>query len=177
VESHGLAPGNELESVAVIHIGSGPYTAIVTGKNNSSGIGLVEFYDVTGTNLRPVNMSTRGLVQPGDNVLIGGFILQDGNGSTNVVVRAIGPSLASAGIANPLADPSLELRNSNGSLLLSNDNWQDWNPAELNAVGLAPTDPAEAAFLLLLDPGAYTAIVRGEGNSTGIALVEFYQLP
>lgn len=177
VESHGLAPGNDLESVAVIHIGATPYTAIVTGKNNSSGIGLVEFYDVTGTNLRPVNMSTRGLVQPGDNVLIGGFILQDGNGSTNVVVRAIGPSLASAGIANPLADPSLELRNSNGALLLGNNNWQDWNPAELNAVGLAPMDPKEAAFLLLLDPGAYTAIVRGEDDSTGIALVEFYQLP
>ena len=179
LQQYGLTPTSNLEAAAVIDPGiGGNFTAIIRGKNNSSGIAVVEFYDVVdGATMHLRNVSSRGLVQPGDNVMIGGLILQDGNGPTHVVARALGPSLTSSGIGNPLADPTLELRNSNGELLLSNDNWQEAQAAELNDVGLAPTNPAEAAILALLDQGAYTAIVRGTGNSTGIALVEFYQLP
>ena len=179
LQKYGLTPTSNLEAAGLIDpdIG-GNFTAVVRGKNNSSGIAVVEFYDVVdGATMHLVNVSSRGLVQQGDNVMIGGLILLDGNGPTHVVARAIGPSLTNAGIANPLPDPTLELRNSNGALLVSNDNWQEGQAAELNAVGLAPTNPAEAAILALLDPGTYTAIVRGQGDSTGIALVEFYQLP
>jgi hypothetical protein len=178
VAKHGLAPTNELESAAVIFPGGGDhYTAVVRGKNDSSGIGLVEFYDVSGINLRPENVSTRGLVQQGDNVMIGGFILAGGYGSTPVVVRAIGPSLANAGVTNALANPSLELHDSNGATVASNDDWKETQEAEINASGLAPHDPAESAIVALLEAGTYTAIVRGHGNTTGIALVEVYQLP
>jgi hypothetical protein len=180
VQKYGLAPASDLESAAVIHAGGGPggqYTAIVRGKNNSSGIGLVEFYDVTDTSARPVNLSTRGLVQSGDNVMIGGFIAAGGYGNTAFVVRGIGPSLASFGIANPLSDPLLELHDSNGVAIATNDNWQDSQQAEINAAGLAPTNPAESAILALLPAGSYTAIVRGKADGSGIALVEAYQLP
>ena len=179
LQKYGLTPTSNLEAAALIDPGiGGNFTAVVRGKNNSSGIAVVEFYDVIdGATMHLRNVSSRGHVQPGDNVMIGGLILLDGHGPTRVVARAIGPSLTSSGIANPLADPTLELRNSNGTLLVSNDNWQEEQAAELNAVGLAPTNSAEAAILALLDPGAYTAIVRGKGDATGIALVEFYQLP
>jgi hypothetical protein len=137
---------------------------------------LVEFYDVTGNNLRPVNISTRGLVQPGDNVMIGGFILADGNAGAHIVARALGPSLVDSGIANPLPDPALELHDGNGAIVATNDDWRDTQEAELNATGLAPNNPAESAILAYLGTGSYTAIVRGQANSTGIALVEVYQL-
>jgi hypothetical protein len=174
---YGLAPASDLESAAVIHPGAAQYTAIVRGKNNSSGIGLVEFYDVSGTNLRPGNVSARGLVQTGDNVMIGGFILADGYGPTPVVVRALGPSLAGFGIANPLPDPTLELHDGNGATLAVNDNWQETQEVQIKETGLAPTNPAESAIYALLQAGTYTAVVRGKGTSTGLALVEVYQLP
>jgi hypothetical protein len=178
VQKYGLAPASDLESAAVIYPGTGgQYTAIVRGKNNSTGIGLVEFYDVTGNYARPVNLSTRGLVQPGDNVMIGGFIAAGGYGNTAFVVRGIGPSLASFGISNPLADPLLELHDSNGVAIATNDNWQDSQETEINATGLAPTNPAESAILALLPAGSYTAIVRGKADGSGVALVEAYQLP
>jgi hypothetical protein len=178
LQNRGLAPANALDAAAVIYPGAGgQYTAIVRGKNNSSGIALVEFYDVTGTNLRPVNLSTRGLVQGGDSVMIGGSILADGYGDTHVVFRAIGPSLASAGIANPLLDPLLELYDANGFLINANDDWQQSQEAEITRTGLAPTDPTEPAIFASLSPGAYTAIVRGKGTSTGVALIELYQVP
>ena len=178
VQKYGLAPTNDLESAAVIYPGAGAqYTAVVRGKNDSSGIGLVEFYDVTGTFLRPVNLSTRGLVQAGDNVMIGGFIASGGYGNTAFVIRGIGPSLANSGIANPLADPVLELYDSNGAILATNDNWKDAQEAEINSTGLAPTNPAESAIFALLPAGTYTTIVRGSGDMSGVALVEIYQLP
>jgi hypothetical protein len=178
VQKYGLAPGNASEAAAVIYpVAGAQYTAVVRGKNNSSGIALVEFYDVSGTNSRPVNLSTRGLVQGGDNVMIGGTILQDGTGPTRVVIRAIGPSLANLGIANPLPDPVLELRDANGGFIAINDDWKDDHEAEITLAGLAPTNPAESAIFISLEPGSYTAIVRGKENSTGLALVELYQLP
>jgi hypothetical protein len=180
LQKYGLTPGSDRESAAVITPGSGTnFTAVVRGKNNSSGIALVEFYDVTGTTIQLVNASSRGLVGAGDNVMIGGFIVADGNGPTPFVLRAIGPSLSKFGVTNPLPDPLLELYNANGSIVATTDNWQE-DPAQesnLNAVGLAPSDPKESAMLVMLDPGTYTAVVRGNGGGTGVALVEIYQLP
>jgi hypothetical protein len=123
------------------------------------------------------NISARGFVQTGDNVLIGGFIL-GGNGlATNtVVVRAIGPSLSQFGIANPLPDPTLELHNGSGAIIASNDNWQDTQAAQITASGLAPTNPHESAIFATLPAGNFTAIVRGVSDTTGVALVEVYNL-
>ncbi len=178
-----LAPTVDAESAIVPFGGSSPfrpgpgfapYTAILRGKGNTTGIGVVEAYGIF-----PIlaNISARGLVGAGDNVIIGGFILGSGNESPRIVVRAIGPSLKAFGIANPLPDPVLELHNGNGLTIKSNDNWADTQVDDLQAVGLAPTDGKESAIIMRLAPGAYTAIVRGKGNATGVALVEVYSLP
>jgi hypothetical protein len=178
LQKYGLTPSSERESAAVISPAAREnFTAIVRGKNDAPGIAVVEFYDVSDTTVHLTNISARGLVQGGDNVMIGGFIAADGYGPTPFVLRAIGPSLSQFGISNPLADPTLQLFNANGSDLATNDNWQDGQPTELNAVGLAPGDPKESAMLMMLPPGAYTAIVRGSDGGTGVALVEVYQLP
>jgi hypothetical protein len=181
LQKYGLTPSSERESAIVFNPGAGRnFTAVVRGKNNSSGIAVVEFYDVIGgTTRRLANISARGLVRGGDNVMIGGFIAADGFGPTPFVVRALGPSLSKFGIANPLPDPLLELYNENGTLLWISDNWQESQVQEdyLTAAGLAPSDPKEAALLVVLRPGAYTAIVRGSDGGTGVALVEVYQLP
>ncbi|HEX8897218.1 MAG TPA: hypothetical protein VF751_00850 [Chthoniobacterales bacterium] len=181
LQKYGLTPASELEAAAEIDPGNGGnFTAIVRGKNNSSGIALVEFYDViNGATMYLANVSTRGLVQGGDNVMIGGFIAGDGNGQFPFVLRALGPSLSGFGVQNPLPDPFLELHDSNGDTLWINDNWQEDEPQkdDIIAAGLAPSDPKESAMLMMLPPGAYTAIVRGNGGGTGLALVEIYQLP
>lgn len=123
------------------------------------------------------NLSARGLVGTGDDVMIGGFIV-GGNALANnaVVVRAIGPSLAQAGVTNPLADPTLELHDSGGALIASNDDWQDTQEDQISATGLAPTNPNESAIFATLPAGGYTAVVRGDGDSTGVALVEVYSV-
>lgn len=154
------------------------YTAIVRGVNSTIGVGLVEVYDLDfGPGSTIANVSTRGFVQTGENVLIGGFIL-GGNGLNNnaVVVRAIGPSLSHFGITNPLQDPMLEVHNASGAIIASNNNWQDSQAAQITASGLAPTDPRESAILATLSAGGYTAIVRGVSDTTGVALVEIYNL-
>jgi hypothetical protein len=125
---------------------------------------------------QPVNLSTRGLVQTGNNVMIAGLILDPTAASTRIVARALGPSLAAAGIAAPLPDPTIELRDEQGALLASNDSWQDGEADALNAVGLAPANDKEAAIFTRLPAGAYTAIVRGKGTASGVALVEWYNL-
>jgi sugar lactone lactonase YvrE len=123
------------------------------------------------------NISARGFVQTGENVLIAGLIV-GGNALANnaVVLRAIGPSLASSAIANPLQDPILELHNSSGALIASNNNWQDTQKAQIMATGLAPADTHESAIYATLSAGAYTAIVRSANGATGVALVEVYNL-
>jgi hypothetical protein len=137
---------------------------------------LVEAYD-----LEPVapaalaNISTRGFVQSGNNALIGGFIV-GGPDSAKVIVRALGPSLISSGISGAVADPSLELLNANGALIMSNDNWKDTQQAEIQATGIAPLNDAESAIVATVSPGNYTAIVAGKNNSAGIGLVEVYKL-
>jgi hypothetical protein len=179
--SNGLAPTDDLESAIVISLDPGGYTAIVSGKNDGTGVGLVEAYDLDpGAASELANISTRGLVGTDSNVLIGGFILGSGGENTSVVVRALGPSLAQFGVTGVLSDPTLELHDTNGDLVQSNDNWKD-NSAEDQATlisnGLAPTDDLESAIVAPLSPGLYTAIVAGSGNLTGVGLVEVYRLP
>ena len=169
----GLAPTDPLESALLVTLDPGAYTAIVSGAGNGTGIGLVEAYDLDRTtDARLANISTRGFVQTGDNVMIGGFIIL-GSEDEDVLVRAIGPSLPLAGT---LADPLLELHNADGSILATNDNWRDTQEAEIEATGIPPANDAESAIVSTLAPGNYTAIVRGVGDTTGVALVEAYGL-
>ncbi len=173
-----VPPQNDLESAIVATLASGNYTAIVSGKNQTSGVGLVEAYDLNleaGSKL--ANISTRGSVDVGNNVMIGGFILGGGTGNANVLVRALGPSLTQAGVAGALADPTLELRDGNGVLLMGNDNWKETQQTQIEATGIPPTNEREAAVVANLPPGLFTAIVAGKSNTTGVALVEVYQLP
>ena len=172
----GLPPSNNLESAILTSLSPGDYTAIVRGVNNGTGIALVEGYDLDpagGSKLG--NISTRALVQTGDNVMIGGLIIT-GTGQENVIVRAIGPSLAQYGITNPLADPTLELHDGNGALIAFDDNWKDSQEAEIQATGFAPSNDLESAIVATLAPGNYTAIVRGKNDTIGVALVEVYGL-
>jgi hypothetical protein len=175
-----LAPSNDLESVIVSTLPPGNYTTIIRGQNNTSGVGLLEVYDVDRTvSSRLANISGRASVQTGANVLISGFIVGNNIGAAKVVVRALGPSLAQAGVSNPLADPTLELRDNNGALVIGNDNWQD-DPnqaAQISASGLALTRTQEAAVATSLAPGTYTAIVAGKNGGIGVGLVEIYNLP
>ena len=178
IEASGVAPQNDLESAIVATLQPGNYTVVVTGKNSLTGVGLVEVYDLSqGADSRLANISTRGPVQTGGNVMIGGFILGAGDGNANVVVRALGPSLAQAGINGALADPTLELHDGNGALLKSNDNWKESQQAEIEATGIAPQNELESAIKEVLPPGAITAIVAGKDGTTGVGLVEVYRLP
>ena len=180
----GIPPSHNLESAILAFLSPGPYTAIVRGNNNTTGVALVEVYDLgiaallPPGNARLANIATRGFADTGDNVLIGGFIVRPlaPATSTRVVIRAIGPSLPVPGV---LQDPSLELKDANGTTLISNDDWQQGQPAdiqEIQKLGLAPTDPRESAVIRTLLSGPYTAIVRGNGDTTGVALVEVYSL-
>ncbi|CAN5754115.1 hypothetical protein BH20VER1_BH20VER1_20380 [soil metagenome] len=173
----GVPPSNDLESALIATLAPGPYTAVVTGVGQPTGVGLVEVYDLDpAADSRLANISTRGMVETGSNVMIGGFILGRQTGARSVIVRAIGPSLAAAGINNALADPTLELRDANGGLVRSNNNWRESQEAEIIATGVPPSHNAESAIIATLPPAAYTAIVAGNGGGTGVALVEVYQL-
>src|SRR5437764_4537989 len=171
-----LAPPNAAEPAILATLDPGNYTAIVRGANNTTGVALVEGYDIdAGTSSKLENISTRGLVQTGDNVMIAGVIV-GGSGSQEVIVRALGPTLRNFGVANALADPTLELRDTNGNLIQSNDNWRSTQQAEIIATGLAPPNDAESAIVATLAPSNYTMIVRGVNSTTGVALVEVYRL-
>ena len=175
IQASGLALTRSQESAIVIILTPGTYTAVVRGKNNATGVGLVEVYDVDNAQSELANISTRSFVQLQDNVMIGGFTLGDGI-ATNLALRALGPSLASGGISNALADPTLDVRDSNGNQIDSNDNWQDdpAKAAQITAAGLAPTNNNESAIPLTLPPGQYAAIVRGKNNGVGVGLIEIY---
>jgi hypothetical protein len=171
----GIPPSDDLESaiIATLPANNSNYTAIVRGVNDGTGIGVVEAYDLNrAVNSKLANISTRGLVQTGDNVLIGGLIVL-GQNPLRVIVRAIGPSLP---VAGALADPTLELRDGNGGLIDSNDNWRSDHESEIIATTIPPTNDLESAIVRNLAPGTYTAIVRGAGGTTGVALVEAYNL-
>ncbi len=168
-----IPPTNDHDSAIVRSVNPGAYTAVLAGKGATTGIGLVEVYDLDGTvDSKLANIATRGLVDKGDSVLIGGTIVL-GTGTTSVLFRAIGPSLTLAGA---LQDPTLQLYNGQGQLIATNDNWQDTQAAAIQATTIPPTDPKEAAILRDLTPGAYTAIVRGKNGATGIAVIEAYQI-
>ncbi len=185
VEATTIPPTNDLESAIVMTLNPGEYTAILKGRNNGTGVGLVEVYDLTSTgSSKFANISTRGLVSTGNNVMIGGVIVGGGNNvGARIGVRAIGPSLSGMRVSGALADPTLELHDSNGALLAVNDNWKindqtnQSQEAEVRAAALAPTNDLESAIITSLLPGPYTAIVRGKNNTTGVALVETYNLP
>jgi len=176
IEATGIPPTDDLEAAIVATLAPGSYTAILRGNDGGTGNGLVEVYDLdTTVKSTLANTSTRGLVQTGDNVLIGGFIVGDGETDT-VVIRAIGPSLADQEVADPLQDPTLDLYNSDGAVIMSNDNWRDSQETLLQSSGLTPTNDFESAIITSLAAGEYTAIVRGKNDTTGVALVEIFNL-
>jgi hypothetical protein len=185
IRASGYAPTNGMESAMIVSLPPGNYTAIVRGINSTMGVGLVDLYDLSAISSSILsNISTRSLVQTGDSVMIGGFIVE-GTLSKRVILRAIGPELTHYGIPNPLADPNLELHNSAGALIASNDNWMTTikggiitadQVRDIMNSGLAPTNPSESAIIANLPPGNYTAIVRGKNIIIGVALVEVYDI-
>jgi hypothetical protein len=175
----GIPPTNDLESAIDATLNPGAYTAVVRGNNDTSGVALVEVYDLNqSVDSKLANISTRAFVDTGSNIVIAGFTLGSGGGDDRVIVRGLGPSLGTAGVPNALANPTLELRDSNGTLLVSNDDWQDnaTQAAEITAAGLAPSNALESAIAATLSPGAYTALLAGLNEGTGIGLVEVYDL-
>jgi hypothetical protein len=177
ITATGIAPASNLEAAIDATLNPGAYTAIVSSTNHNVGVGLVELYDLgQGAAAKLGNISTRALVGTGGEIVIAGFILGSHSDADRIVVRGIGPSLTASGVPNALPDPTLELRDSHGALLASNDNWQD-NPvsaAELIAAGLAPTNNLESAIATTLPAGSYTALLSGVNNGTGVGLVEVY---
>ena len=179
ITATGRAPGDARESALIATLAPGAYTAIMRGADGGVGVGLIEVYDLDAAvvTTKAVNVSTRGRVATGDDVMIGGFVI-GGSSTRRMVVRALGPSLAAAGVAGTLSDPSVEIRDARGTLITSNDNWQSGGQVTtLQSLGKAPSDPREAALVVTLNPGAYTAIVRGANGTTGVALVEVYEAP
>jgi len=173
IEATGLAPPNDAESAIVLTLPPGNYTAILAGKNGTTGVGLVEVYDITGGGLSELtNVSTRGLVGTGQNVVIAGFIT---NGSTQVLVRGLGPTLAQFGVSEALADPVVSLFDGNGNLASTNNNWKDTQQTAIQATGLAPPNELEAAILAPVAAGNYTAILSGNAGGTGIGMIEVYK--
>ncbi len=177
IQATGLAPPNDLESAILRTLQPGNYTAVLSSKNGFSlppRTGLVEVYDTnTGALAELTNSSTRGLVGTGQNVIIAGFVT---NGSTQVVVRGLGPTLAQFGVSQVLADPVVSLFDGNGDLVSTNNNWKDKQQAEIQATGLAPPNDLEAVIFAPVAAGNYTAILSGNGGGTGIGLVEIYKL-
>jgi hypothetical protein len=183
IQMTGIPPTDDRESAIVATLpvdqstGFSGYTAILRGLNDTTGVGLVEVFDLDqAANSKLANISTRGFVDTGDNVMIGGLIA-GGGGSINVLLRAIGPSLASSGVSNALQDPTLELHDGSGAVIAFNDNWKDSQQTEIEATTIPPGDDRESAIVATLAPGNYTAIVRGSNNTTGVALVEAFNLP
>ena len=183
----GIPPTNNYESAILAVLNPGAYTAILSGTSNGTGVGLVEIYDIgaflgsDGQGADLANISTRGMVQTGSNVMIGGFI-NTGTNPIKIIARAIGPSLAHANppVAGALADPILKLLRSDGTTILTNDNWKKTQMAEIQETTLQPTNDSESAVVYTLPAvtppklDSYTVVVSGVGNTSGVALVEVY---
>jgi hypothetical protein len=178
IEASTIPPSNDLESAIVATLPPGAYTAALSGKNDTAGLGLIEVYDLAqAADATLANISTRGFVDTDDSAMIGGFIVGgDANGHAKVVIRGIGPSLEDFGVGNALSDPTLELHDGQGAVIQSNDNWKESQEAEIAQSGLAPTRDAESAIAVTIGPGNYTAVLRGKNNATGIGVVEAYNL-
>ena len=173
IQSTGLAPADDREAAIVASLDPGAYSVVLSGQNNGTGIGLVEAYDIDQTSpARLLNLSARGRVETQNNVMIGGVILT-GTDYARVIFRGLGPSIP---VAGRLSDPVLELHDGNGILIRSNDDWKESQSAEIQASGLAPADDREAAIIANFPPGPYTAVLRGQNESSGIGLVEAYKL-
>jgi plastocyanin len=182
IASCGLAPSNAAESAIIWTLTPGEnYTAVVRGANGTTGIGVVDAFDLDSAAPSKLgNISTRGFVDVDDNVMIAGLIAGPSNGtSLKILVRALGPTLSDFGVAGALANPTLDLVNSNGTVIRSNNNWKDDSQqrAQIEAASLAPAHDEEAALVETVAPGAYTAVVRGSGRTTGVGLVEAYHIP
>ena len=182
IAASGLAPSNAAESAIIWTLTPGQtYTAAVRGLGGTTGIGVVEAFDLDqGAASKLGNISTRGFVDVDDNVMIAGLIAGPSNGtSLKILVRALGPTLSDFGVAGALANPTLDLVNANGTVIRSNDNWKDdpQQRATIEAAGLAPNHDGEAALVETVAPGAYTAVVRGDSRATGVGLVEVYNIP
>jgi hypothetical protein len=177
IEATGLAPPNDAESAIVLTLPPGNYTAILAGKNNTTGVGLVEVYDQSPASIAQLsNISSRGHVGTGNNVMIGGFI--NAVADTRVIVRALGPTLIPLGVSGALADPVLGLFDANGNAIASNDNWQQSSQAaQIQSSGFAPPNALEPAIISMRPLGNTTAIVSGKNGTTGVALLEVYRLP
>jgi hypothetical protein len=180
IQATGHAPPNDFESAILQVLQPGNYTAILSGKNATTGVGLVEVYDISpGVFAELTNVSTRGFVGSGQSVMIGGFITSGGNGSTEVVLRGLGPTLSQPpfNLSGTLADPVLGLYDANGNPIASNDNWtQSPQVAQIQASGFAPPNVLESAMVVTVAAGNYTAILSGHGGGMGIGLVEVYKL-
>ena len=178
IEATGIPPTDQRESALIATLDPGAYTGILSGAGGTTGVGLVEVYDLDQTaGSRLANISTRGFVDVGDNVMIGGIIVgPDTLADATILFRAIGPSLGPLGVEDPLLDPVLELHDNQGTTIATNDDWKDTQQSEIEATGIPPTDERESALLETLSPGNYTAIVEGKNNTTGVALVEAYHI-
>ena len=173
----GLQPVHAKEAALYMTLSPGLYTAIVSGVGGATGVGLVEVYEIDRPDVNLINISTRGKVLTGSDVMIGGFVVT-GSAAQQVLIRAIGPSLTQFGVAGALPDPTMQLvRISDSAVLATNDNWQSSNAAAITASGHAPSNPLESAILITLQPGAYTAVVSGVNGATGVGLVEVYTVP
>jgi len=177
ITATGIAPTNDFESAILQSLAPGHYTAVLSGKNDGVGNGLVEVYDIASSSSSTLaNLSTRGFVGDGDNVMIGGVIVGSGENPI-VVLRALGPTLTAVGVTEPLLDPTIELHDQNGDVVGFNDNWKDGQSQAVIATQLAPGNDTEAVLVSFAAPGNYTAVVRGKNGTTGVALVEAYRLP
>ena len=177
IVASGLAPSNPNESALLLFLPPGTYTAVLRGKGGSSGIGLLEVYDLDAGNATTVvNISTRGFVLTGDNIMIAGLIIT-GNETSALVLRGIGPSLSDVGVPSVLANPFLELHDGNGALIQANNDWRESQEIPLQRIGLAPTNNLESAILIFVPPGNYTAVLKDADGGTGNGLVEVYNIP
>jgi len=179
IAATGIPPTNDFESSIVATLDPGAYTAIVRGNGHTSGVALVEIYDLNqGVDSKLANLSTRAFVSTGDDIVIAGFLLSERGVDDRIIVRGIGPSLAPAilPVSAVLANPTLELRDANGTLIVANNDWQDnaVQAAEITAAGLAPGNELESAIAATLPPGLYTALLSGLNFGTGVGLVEVY---
>ena len=179
IEETGIPPTDDRESAIVYSLEPGFYTAVVAGKDDATGIGIIEVYDLDQeADSKVANIATRGLVEADDdNVMIGGLIIGgNGNAEARILLRAIGPSLETAGVAGALQDPVMELYDENGSLVRENDDWQTDQQTEIEETTIPPNHPSESAIAIDLPSGNYTAVVRGKNGGVGVGLVEVYSV-